>query len=288
MIRLHSDQVGFADALKFTEGETGFSARLVEKDYYCTVLLEYLAAHAPDLVFKGGTCLAKVHMRFFRLSEDLDFTIPLECDSTRGQRRKAARTFKKAYNALPSAWSCFRIQEPLAGANNSAQYAGALAYQSLITGQPETIKVEAGLREPLLLKSALAEANTLLLDPATGGALVPQVLVRCLSKKEALAEKVRAALTRREAAIRDFYDVDYAARARDLRADDDALLDLLRRKLAIPGNGSVNDSSVRMAELQVQTQSQLQPVLRPQDWDSFNLERAFRLVMTMAANVRGS
>jgi len=40
--------------------------------YFCTVLLQYLSAAEPQLVFKGGTCLAKVHDEFFRMSEDLD------------------------------------------------------------------------------------------------------------------------------------------------------------------------------------------------------------------------
>ena len=29
-----------------------------------------------DLVFKGGTCLTKVHAELYRLSEDLDYTYP--------------------------------------------------------------------------------------------------------------------------------------------------------------------------------------------------------------------
>jgi len=38
-------------------------------------LLEYLAASEPGLTFKGGTCLARIHSDFCRLSEDLDFAI---------------------------------------------------------------------------------------------------------------------------------------------------------------------------------------------------------------------
>lgn len=57
MLRLHEDPDRFGDALNFTEAETTFAARLVEKDYYCTIMLDYLAAKAPGLVFKGGTCL---------------------------------------------------------------------------------------------------------------------------------------------------------------------------------------------------------------------------------------
>ena len=68
MPRLHEDPDRFAEALSFTEAETTFPARLLEKDYYCTVLLQYLSGRVPRLVFKGGTCLAKVHANFFRLS----------------------------------------------------------------------------------------------------------------------------------------------------------------------------------------------------------------------------
>ena len=88
MPRLHEDPDRFAEALSFTEAETTFPARLLEKDYYCTVLLQYLSGRVPRLVFKGGTCLAKVHANFFRLSEDLDFVISVAAESTRTERRK--------------------------------------------------------------------------------------------------------------------------------------------------------------------------------------------------------
>ena len=84
----------FLEALNFTAAHTGFSAQLIEKDYFCTVLLQYLATTGV-LVFKGGTCLAKVHTGFYRLSEDLDFTIPLPVDANRKQRVKRSRRPKK-------------------------------------------------------------------------------------------------------------------------------------------------------------------------------------------------
>jgi len=61
----------FLEAVNFTTAQTGFSPRLIEKDYFCTVLLQYLATSGV-LVFKGGTCMAKVHAEFYRLSEDLE------------------------------------------------------------------------------------------------------------------------------------------------------------------------------------------------------------------------
>ena len=73
-IRVHEDSDSFREAVNFTAAETKFAARLIEKDYFCTVLLGYFgAAVGEELIFKGGTCLAKVHADFYRLSEDLDF-----------------------------------------------------------------------------------------------------------------------------------------------------------------------------------------------------------------------
>lgn len=87
-IRFHEDLDLFREAIRFTAAERGFAARLIEKDYFCTVLLAYLSAAAgDDLVFKGGTCLTKVHSELYRLSEDLDYTIPVPLDSSPSERR---------------------------------------------------------------------------------------------------------------------------------------------------------------------------------------------------------
>ena len=89
-LRLHEDPELFREAVTFTAAETAFVPRLIEKDYYCTVLLQYLAVAGGGLVFRGGTCLAKVHAQFYRLSEDLDFVIPTSADATRADRSRRA------------------------------------------------------------------------------------------------------------------------------------------------------------------------------------------------------
>ena len=285
MLRLHEDRERFGEALNFTEAETNFPARLVEKDYFCTVILEYLAARVPDLVFKGGTCLAKIHANFFRLSEDLDFVIPVTTSSARTRRRKLIAPVKEAFARLPRGCPCFRIAEPLEGANNSTQYVGSISYRSLPTGQPELIKIEVALREPLLTPPISAEARTALLNPLTERDIVALVSVRCISKLEAFAEKFRAALSRREVAPRDFFDLDYAVRKLELQPDDAELVQLVRQKLAVAGNAPVDVSEARLKELCQKAEPQLRPVLRPGDFAEFDLPRAFRLVADMAAKV---
>jgi predicted nucleotidyltransferase component of viral defense system len=283
---LHEQPEMFRDALALTRQRTGFAERLIEKDYFCTALLEYLATASDELVFKGGTCLAKVHADFYRLSEDLDFVIPVAAGAPRSQRSKKALPLKEALAALPDRRPFFRLVEPLAGANNSAQYNAEVGDKSLASGREDTIKVEIGLREPLLLAASNGLAQTLLLDPVSRSALLKPLVLRCISKPEAFAEKFRAALSRREVAPRDFFDLDYAVRKLGLQPDDAELVQLVRQKLAVAGNAPVDVSEGRLRELRQKTEPQLRPVLRPRDFAEFDLPRAFRLVAVMAAKVR--
>ena len=268
-----------------TAAETAFAPRLIEKDYFCTVLLEYLEAADDALVFKGGTCLAKVHAGFYRLSEDLDFVIPMPIKASRSERSARASGMKKALTALPRHPPAFRIVQPLTGANSSTQYIAAVGYTSQLSRQEDTIAIEVGLREPLLTPVLSGLAQTILLDPVSGQPLVKPSTVRCMSRTEAFAEKFRAALSRREVAIRDFFDIDYAVRHLDLRPHDVELVRLVRRKLAAPGHVSVDVSEHRLAALRQQLEPQLKPVLRASDFAEFDLERAFGTVAEMATKM---
>ena len=119
-------------------------------------------------------------------------------------------------------------------------------------------------------------ARTLLLDPISGRPMVPAFPVSCISREEAMAEKLRAALSRRDVAIRDFYDIDYAVRRLGLNPSEPALIALVHQKLSVPGNDPVDVSEARLAELRQQLASQLKPVLREKDFQEFNLESVFQ------------
>ena len=148
----HEDPALFSEAINFTASQTGFAARLIEKDYFCSLILALLAAADPNpLVFKGGTCLSKVYAGFYRLSEDLDFAVPLETDSSRGERRRLGVLLKETVATILERTPSFSEAEPLSGQNESRQYVGSLKYQSLLNNQDETIRIEISLREPLRL-----------------------------------------------------------------------------------------------------------------------------------------
>lgn len=281
-IRWHRDDPALLrEAVGFTAAETGFIPRLVEKDYFCSVVLEYLAASGTGLTFKGGTCLTKIHGSLYRLSEDLDFSISTGPDATRADRSRSIKPVKAAVDALPDRLPGFRILEPLEGANNSTQYNAVVGYESLVDSRVEPVSIEVGVREPTLLDLHAGAATTALLNPITGRALVETYPVACLAYSEAMAEKLRAALCRREVAIRDFFDVDHAVHGGfdPLKPE---ILDLTRRKLGVPRTGPVDVSEARLNGLRPQLNAQLRPVLREKEFAQFDLQRAVEVVRRVA------
>lgn len=285
-LRLHEDVPLFREAIAFTAATTGFAGQVIEKDYFCTILLDDFARHGGvDLIFKGGTCLAKAHAGFYRLSEDLDFTIPMPVDASRTQRSRAADTIKHAVANIARRLPGFSCHTELKGSNDSAQYSGVVNYHSVLSGEQETILIDVSVREPALTPAATLATRTLLLDPISGQPAVPVLDVACISALEAMAEKYRAALSRRDVAIRDFYDLDYAVQHLFLDLGSLSFVDMVRRKLAIPDNPPVDVGEERMLALRRQVDAKLKPVLREKEFRDFVLDRAIALVVDMAARV---
>lgn len=287
-ISIHEDVPLFREAIAFTAAKTGFNSQFIEKDYFCTVLLDDLAYNGGgDLIFKGGTCLAKVHAGFYRLSEDLDFAIPMHVNASRTERSRAADAIKHAVAHVSRRQPCFSCHAELTGANDSAQYSGTVAYQSIVSGERETVLVDVSVREPALTTPVILPVRTALLDPISGQPAVSELNVACITAREAMAEKFRAALSRRDVAIRDFYDLDYAARHLSMDFAGLSFIDMVRVKLAIPDNPPVDVSTERMAALRRQVEAKLRTVLREKEFLEFAIDRAIALVMEMAARVAG-
>ena len=273
----------FKEAISFSATATGFAPEMIEKDYFCTLVLDHLTAQDLNgLIFKGGTCLSKVHADFYRLSEDLDFTLPMASEVSRKARSNAVNPVKKAVTSLPDKYPSFQIEQHLTGANDSTQYIALLGYRSLFSEGALKIKLEVGLREPLLESPAQGMAKTILLHPMKKRPLLYPIQIPCMSLRESMAEKFRAALTRREVAIRDFYDIDYIARSLSFDYLDNDFVNLVRAKLATPGNVFSDVSDVRLVGLESQLDSQLRPVLRSKNFEDFDLKRATEIVKNVA------
>ncbi len=278
----HLDVAAFRAAVERTSHDFDFRPALVEKDYFCSLFLEAIAPVEAVWIFEGGTCLSKIYTDFYRLSEDLDFCIPIQGAATRTERRRLIDPAKKIVDELPKRVAGVEIEEPLTGRNVSTQYVAAARYKSVITGDWEKVKIEIALREPLFRPAVTGNARTLVRNVFTGVDLVPTFPLRVIDLTEALSEKVRAALTRLEPAIRDFFDLQYALDHLNLRLDDSDFLDLLRRKLAIPGTGPIQLTQERHNALEQQKRTELAAVLRAKDMEKFDLDRVWNMLVSLA------
>ncbi len=285
-INIHSkDPVLFREAIDYTAAETGFNPRLVEKDYFASFILEYITSHSSELTFKGGTCLSKVYVEFYRLSEDLDFSISISPDASRTARSKKIAPAKKHINKIAEKLKDIEIETELTGHNESTQYIAVLSYKSVLSSRSQKIKVEIGLREELLLEPERREAKALLLDPIKEKRLNSPIKIEALSFIELTAEKLRAALTRREPAIRDYFDIDYIVEAGKLKLENREVIELLNKKLSVPGTGNIGISKDKFKELERQLATELKPVLRRTDFNRFDLKRAFETISQIKAKL---
>lgn len=271
-------------AVEFTSAKTGFQPALIEKDFWCSVVLGrlYAAGDCP-LVFKGGTLLSKAYVAFNRMSEDLDFTLPTGPEMKRSARSKRAREIEAAVERAVAGlletdtggWRSF---------NNSTQHRVALIYTSVFGGKG-TIKLEVGQREEPMREVGAVPLATLLRDPLFDEEAVLPIRAVSLSLAEAYAEKVRAALTREDPAPRDLFDLDYAAQQNVLDWDDADFLRLAARKVASEKEADWL-AAQRIALFRSRIEGELRPVLRPDTFASFDFDRAVTTLGKLAAAMR--
>ena len=85
---LHEDRSLFTEVITETNGQTGISESIIEKDYYVTMILKMLATALPEIVFKGGTSLSKCFHLIDRFSEDIDITFSEHIGESRRKKLK--------------------------------------------------------------------------------------------------------------------------------------------------------------------------------------------------------
>jgi predicted nucleotidyltransferase component of viral defense system len=276
LIDFYKNTDAFITAIEYTAGRSGFKDTLIEKDYLCSMVLMFLyQTYQLPLCFKGGTLLAKVHAGFYRLSEDLDFSIAIPINAKRKERSTLAKPCKLAINDI-SKHLPFTLSKPLTGTNESRQYNAELTYQSKVSNEKERILIEIGLREPHLIKPANHKAKTLLTDPFAGNEIVNQYEIHSLTQQEAYAEKIRAALTRQKLAIRDFYDIAYALNSKLVDLENESFIQLVKQKLSTSSSNLVKFDDAKIAFLTNRVATELQPTLSQGSDFEFDLVKVIK------------
>lgn len=283
---IHEDRRQFTDIIKMTANRTGFRVPLIEKDYYLTLILSRIDDLSQNLIFKGGTCLNKIYYSYYRLSEDLDFSMCLpEYTTTRGNRRKSIQPIKDKIEGFAKSLG-FRIEGvEKAGRNESKQYIYYFAYKSVLQPTDQLIKFEIGLRFNPICAVEKMTVQHKFLHPFTGEPLFDGGEVDCMSLKEIVSEKLRAAALRKNIAPRDFYDLDFILRNNFILADKEVIwlfkkkieedsgdLDLAKYRL------NLGRSNNEISDMRSRIEKELFDALTADERENFDLDRALERI----------
>jgi len=204
---------------------------LLEKDLYLHKLLlaiskdEYLQ---ENLAFKGGTCLIKCYLGYYRFSEDLDFTWAKQEEFEKKSQKEIRKIVSQNTNKILKIIEEITHQLNLGfkPEKNNPKYielGGSnkfltikIWYESEVLKAQQFIKVQINFLEKIYysFKTLRAESIVKNISPEEFEFLFPEhkslleaPRVKCYDIKEILAEKVRAILTRRGTKARDFIDI---------------------------------------------------------------------------------
>ena len=290
MSNFHKKKKDFLEAIKKTSQKSGFSEILIEKDYYCSLVLkEIFQIKDCPLVFKGGTLLNKCHVGFYRLSEDLDFSISNIANYSRKERSDSAQIAKKCISEAVQNLSLI-FSKPFEGHNENRLYSAEITYDSSIDEDKKTIKIEIGIHEKVWERESLM-AKTLLENPITQKPVLSDFIVTGLSLREAYSEKIRAALSREKPAIRDIFDIHYALKRRLIEKSGfikiHDIVPMVKHKMKVLDR-EVDLSDKRKEELLGQLQTDLKPVLRQKDFEEFDFEQAWKWLKILEKEISKS
>jgi predicted nucleotidyltransferase component of viral defense system len=282
----HKDKKQFIDLINITVQRTGFRAHLLEKDYYLTLLLSKINELSEDLIFKGGTCLNKIFYSYYRLSEDLDFSMRLpEYTTTRGKRRKCIQPVKESIEEYVKQFDMRIDDTENPGRNESKQYVYYFVYKSVIQPAEQIIKFEIGLRFNPFLETEKREVTHKFLHPFTKEPLFDGGKVNSLSLKEIVSEKLRAAALREIIAPRDFYDLDFIIR-QGFNLMDKEVLKLFVKKIE-EDNGepdlakyktNLGRSDKEIKDMKSRIENELLDVLTVNERENFDLDTALKRI----------
>ncbi len=222
-----------AEAHKFPVG-------LIEKDYYLTSILHKISEKKiNNLVFKGGTCLNKCYLGFYRLSEDLDFVYNKDVkDFSKRQIKKILDELRREFfeilrelgfkpnKKLGEGWKMITSETPprIAGLEIMINYI------SLIDDSLQTIKIEISFRKKLKRPTKRKIIGHKFIDVLGEPILRKDVKIEVIDLVENFAEKFRALVIRKRLAVRDIYDIYFILKSKILSINNE-LIKLILAKI---------------------------------------------------------
>ena len=196
---------------------------LIEKDFYLNILLSKL--NFEEYVFKGGTCLAKAYLDYFRFSEDLDFTFInqklWEGKSTKSIKKVCKEKIDAFGKQLKKVGFDFKFDKSdrnfVEIGNNNKLVTFKVYYNSILTGKPSFIKIQINFLEKIIFAPQVKELNPLIKNSQFTKEdqiyfkefldFYKTITIKAYNLKEIVTEKFRSILTRKAIKSRDAIDL---------------------------------------------------------------------------------
>jgi len=256
---------------------SSFDQFKLEKDFLLTIILIKFGEKYSDLIFKGWTCLNKIYFPYFRLSEDLDFVI--NTDWWRSKRKRILKEYEN--NFIEDLWVLWLSLIPERTKFDEYRIAMfTFKYQSILDKSIQTIKIDISLKWSLVLDSVRKNIQSIYQDVILEEIIFKNYSINCINVKEAIAEKIRASLTRKTPAIRDFFDIWYIKNNSDFNFDDPILKELVIKKLIEVDFAYTLDKKSHYDTLQKQIKTELEPVLKLNTDFHFDLAEIYDFILS--------
>ena len=207
---------------------------IIEKDYHLHRLLSQVSQDdylKENLVFKGGTCLIKAYLEYYRFSEDLDFTWGTDSLWKGRGKSEAARLWSAEITNLLEHFKAVsdKLGLDFSGDKSNAEEVHIssggrmvyfyLGYHSEIFNIPSKIKIEINFVDNILFPFQERDLQSYLkgIDSSELAFLYEDlwneystnVSLLCYDPREIFIEKCRAALTRKNYKFRDVLDIHF-------------------------------------------------------------------------------
>jgi hypothetical protein len=149
-------------------------------------------------------------------------------------------------------------------------------YESTLDNSIQTIKIDFSLKKSLMLPSIQKSIIAIYKDSVLEETIFQNHTINCIDLKESVAEKTRASLTRKEPAIRDFFDIRYIKNNTEFDFEDKGFKQLVHKKLEEVDFKYTIDKVYNLLEQQVLTD--LNPVLK--DNYDFNFPEIYQFILS--------
>jgi len=191
----------------------GVRAKQIEKDYVISWVLWGIAQNEllnNNLVFKGGTCLKKMHFEDYRYSEDMDFTLGDDSVSDENILENFNTIYEKVYEE-----SRIKI-ELIDDSIDNHEASGSLKFKMSYSATHGSDEIKVDVTRGEIIEFDVE--HRIVLNNYSDLEEEGETLIHCYSLEEVLIEKIAALMGR--TIPRDLYDFDYLIEEEGLELQD--------------------------------------------------------------------